>query len=613
MGRDTAIQWCDSTCNPSMGCDGCELWDKIRRTCYAGTLHQTRGKKNKGFAPSFEKVTPFPGRMVEAAGWSDLRGATRADKPWLDGSPRTIFVSDMGDSLSQAISFDYLLTEVIEVAESERGQRHIWQWLTKRPHRMAEFSVWLKEQGRQWPVNLWVGTSITTAHTLARVAKLLRVGDETTTRFLSVEPQVESIDLGDHLHALDWIIQGGESGRDARPFDLAWARSLLGQCRKCDVPYFLKQMGSVVHDQGQSIALRDSHGGDWSEWPEDLRAREIPRGKRARMLLAQSLAELDEEPTESEGVAQPEPTVPDANEDDAGTEDEGVHIDPLDGRAAEDELNGLIARLADDMSELATVKLLPRAKEIYERLHPDTRHGGHREQVAKPATWPSFATYVAAQTGISKRTVYTRLEIAEQLVTLDPAAEAACFGTGLANQIGLLTRIARLPDSAAQQDLVTIYRNAGPKKAKAELGKREEELGLAKPDPKTKPKPAPPPPDGGPGASIDSDTADSGAAASEPTSDADESALVGIMSALGVGTINDCVPAIEHLKALSAPLHELRQVLVDSETRRKKLEKELDLFKMGPIGDLFQILGATSVKEALRKARLLVEGHHAAE
>ena len=26
MSVKTKIQWCDSTVNPTMGCDGCELW-----------------------------------------------------------------------------------------------------------------------------------------------------------------------------------------------------------------------------------------------------------------------------------------------------------------------------------------------------------------------------------------------------------------------------------------------------------------------------------------------------------------------------------------------------------------------------------------------------------
>lgn len=49
-----------------MGCDGCELWDKNRKSCYAGKLHERFGGSNPGFAPMFEQVTLFPGRMAEA-------------------------------------------------------------------------------------------------------------------------------------------------------------------------------------------------------------------------------------------------------------------------------------------------------------------------------------------------------------------------------------------------------------------------------------------------------------------------------------------------------------------------------------------------------------------
>lgn len=40
MGRETKIEWCDSTLNLQMGCDGCELWNPAAgvKHCYAGTL-----------------------------------------------------------------------------------------------------------------------------------------------------------------------------------------------------------------------------------------------------------------------------------------------------------------------------------------------------------------------------------------------------------------------------------------------------------------------------------------------------------------------------------------------------------------------------------------------
>lgn len=143
MSKNTKIQWCDSTVNPTMGCDGCELWSNHKKTCYAGILHRRFGGATKGYAPSFEEVTTFPGRMSQAAHWPDLTGMQRSEKPWLDGMPRTIFVSDMSDSLSRSVPFDYLEEEVIRNVKSDHGQRHQWLWLTKRPGRMAQFSAWL--------------------------------------------------------------------------------------------------------------------------------------------------------------------------------------------------------------------------------------------------------------------------------------------------------------------------------------------------------------------------------------------------------------------------------------------------------------------------------------
>src|SRR5437667_9313219 len=104
MSEKTKIQWCDSTANPTMGCDGCELWNPKTgvRTCYAGMLH-TRWPNHRGFAKDFLVPEMFPGRMEKAAAWPDLNGKDRPGSPWLDGLPRLIFISDMGDSLSKRI------------------------------------------------------------------------------------------------------------------------------------------------------------------------------------------------------------------------------------------------------------------------------------------------------------------------------------------------------------------------------------------------------------------------------------------------------------------------------------------------------------------------------
>ncbi|MDQ8192449.1 DUF5131 family protein [Roseibacillus persicicus] len=349
MSNKTPIQWTHSTCNPSMGCDGCELWpnpskvrselvtlalsasgeSKLRLTaliglelhpyeyasqifhdridlalkleslipevpsylwlekleqifkCYAGILHIYRGGKPadwstpsvKGHAAIFEKPELFPGRVAKSANLPDLRGKKAKDSPWLDGLPRLIFLSDMGDALSRSISFDYLKAEIIDNVTSPQGQRHIWLWLTKRPKRMAEFARWLESRDLTWPDNLVAMTTITNQKTSNRIANLRQVPAK--VRGLSIEPLWEDVALD--LQGIDWAIVGGESGKSARPFDLSWARSLLTQCHQSETAFFMKQLGANIVDDGYPLTVRDRHGGNWEEWPCDLRVREFPQ------------------------------------------------------------------------------------------------------------------------------------------------------------------------------------------------------------------------------------------------------------------------------------------------------------------------------------------------
>jgi hypothetical protein len=42
------------------------------------------------------------------------------------------------------------------------------------------------------------------------------------------------------------------------------------------VSYFLKQLGSHVLQNDVLARFDNSHAGDWSEWPQELRVREVP-------------------------------------------------------------------------------------------------------------------------------------------------------------------------------------------------------------------------------------------------------------------------------------------------------------------------------------------------
>ncbi len=78
----------------------------------------------------------------------------------------------MGDALSADVSFAYLATEIVAVAESVvAGERHEWLWFTKRPRRMAEFRPGCRG-AIFWPSNLWAGTSITSNANIGRIRDL---------------------------------------------------------------------------------------------------------------------------------------------------------------------------------------------------------------------------------------------------------------------------------------------------------------------------------------------------------------------------------------------------------------------------------------------------------
>lgn len=67
---------------------------------------------------------------------------------------------------------------------------------------------------------------------------------------------------------------------------------MIRQCKDHDVAYFLKQLGSTVHHKGRLQRFSDGHAGDWSEWPEHLRVREMPEAPAPMAVPTVAEAEL---------------------------------------------------------------------------------------------------------------------------------------------------------------------------------------------------------------------------------------------------------------------------------------------------------------------------------
>jgi protein gp37 len=183
-----------------------------------------------------------------------------------------IFVSDMGDAMSTKGLFPFLKQEATHLS-TDKGRRHLWLWLTKRPHIMRHFA----EEIGGLPENVCAMTTVTGPDALHRVDELRQT--KAACRGLSIEPLWERIPPEDlDLTGIDWVIVGGESGaRDVvEPFHVEWAEELREHCRKAGVAFFVKQLGSKPFMNGKPLVLADRHGGNWDEWPRKLRVREFP-------------------------------------------------------------------------------------------------------------------------------------------------------------------------------------------------------------------------------------------------------------------------------------------------------------------------------------------------
>lgn len=238
---------------------------------------------------TYQVLTKRPARAREFFAWiadeaEDLRAAVGAEPPSGSAIP-TACAMFVGRHLEPPVMFS-------EDALGAPG----WRSVTRVP----------------WPLlNVDVGVSVEDQETAdARIPILLSLREHVGgALWVSYEPAIGAVDFepwfevvhpvdgypdGSSLKGsarLNWIVVGGESGPGARPFDLAWARSVIAQGRSAGVPVFVKQLGARPVRNGERIDLAgarrgtvgiisDRKGGDPSEWSSDLRVREYPEVRR---------------------------------------------------------------------------------------------------------------------------------------------------------------------------------------------------------------------------------------------------------------------------------------------------------------------------------------------
>jgi protein gp37 len=249
MGKNSAIEWCDHTWNPWLGCTrvspGCGR-------CYAEHLMDTRLKRvNWGRGNPRQRTSVAYWKQPFA--WD--REAAQA------GAPARVFCASLADVFDQEVQDEWRM----DVFNVIRATPHlIWLLLTKRPtYGVEQVAIW-QEIDPQACGRIWFGVSAENQEWLNRRADYLtdiRLAEITT--FVSAEPLLGPLQLAGLEDYIDWLIVGGESGKGARPMNPAWVRDIKDQCARAAIPFFFKQWGGV-HKKSAGNLL---DGRQWLESP----------------------------------------------------------------------------------------------------------------------------------------------------------------------------------------------------------------------------------------------------------------------------------------------------------------------------------------------------------
>ena len=241
MAQNTAIEWTETTWNPTTGCTkvspGCA-------NCYAERMaFRLKAMKQPRYVNGFtltlqEDIVELPLKWKK---------------------PRIIFVNSMSDLFHKDVPDEFIKRCFTVMTEASQ---HKFQVLTKQPERVAELASEI-----EWSDNIWMGTSVENSKYVSRIRTLQKVPAK--VRFLSVEPLLGSIGRLP-LKGIHWVIVGGESGPKSRPMKIEWVRKIRDRCVAADVPFFFKQWGAFGDDgvrRSKKANGRQLDGKTWSEMP----------------------------------------------------------------------------------------------------------------------------------------------------------------------------------------------------------------------------------------------------------------------------------------------------------------------------------------------------------
>lgn len=235
MAENTKIEWADHTFNPWMGCTkvspACD-------NCYAENLMDTRyGRVSWGAGE--DRVRTSKANWGKPRQWN-RDAAAAGTRPFVFCASLADVFDNEVDELWRADLFD-LIADTPNL---------VWLLLTKRIGNVRKMTDPLRAC-RILPPNVAIGATMANQEEYDRDARKLaevKTFADPLFTFGSFEPLLGPVLLdGD---APDWIIVGGESGGNARPMDLDWARSLKRDCDVLGHTFNFKQVGGRGSDKG---------------------------------------------------------------------------------------------------------------------------------------------------------------------------------------------------------------------------------------------------------------------------------------------------------------------------------------------------------------------------
>lgn len=244
MGAKTNIEWTDHTFNIAWGCikasAGCDH-------CYAESLSRRFG---------YAWGSGAKRRIMSDVYWQKpIHWNNHAQKM---NRQELVFCSSMTDVFLNDRTID---AERERLWPMIRQTPHLlWQILTKHPERIRAN---LPTDWGSGYHNVWLGVSVENNENRWRVDMLRDIPSR--IHFLSVEPMLGPVDCD--LQGIEWVICGGESGPNARPMEMQWARDLRDTCNRHGAAFFLKQLGGTIDKRGHNSAILD--GREYKAFPLD--------------------------------------------------------------------------------------------------------------------------------------------------------------------------------------------------------------------------------------------------------------------------------------------------------------------------------------------------------